>query len=106
MLNTTVLAACAKLLGVEILEIGYGVGPKLIDREKLKVGAIPISGWVTPLDSRDKDITEDQKRFALNHKPWLLQVFMPLSGCIVVLAISILLLGSDEAIVAFASGFK
>jgi membrane-associated protease RseP (regulator of RpoE activity) len=103
-LHTSTVAACVRLCDVQITEIGYGVGPKLINKENLKIGLFPITGWVSALDSRDRELADSEKELAFNHKPWLIQVIVPLSGCTILLAVSIALLG-DEAVSSFLSAF-
>lgn len=103
--HTTIIVVCTKLAGIKILEIAYGVGPKIIEREVLKIGLLPIAGWVSLLDSREHDIPENEIQFAFNHKPWPLQVLVPFSSCIIILVLSFVFLGID-AFNSFAIAFK
>lgn len=104
-LNVSILAMFLKLCRVQILEIGFGVGPKIFKKGKVKIGLLPISGWVETLDSRTKELNSEELKGAFNHKPWMIQVLVPLSGCATLLLVCYLIAG-NSAITSFVSAFE
>ncbi|WP_444944598.1 site-2 protease family protein [Microbulbifer sp. ZKSA006] len=104
-LHISTIAAFLVLFGVKIKELSYGVGPTLLSIDKLKIQPIPISGYVRTLDSREDTLNEEEKRYTLDGQPLGVQVFLPLSGCIVVFFISYLFLGRDS-LNLFVSAFQ
>lgn len=104
-IHISTMATFLVIFGVAVKEVSYGVGPTLLNIGKFKFQPIPVSGYVKALDSREDELEEDEKLKALNHQSTLTQVFVPISGCILVLLLSYLVIGS-VAIDSFISAFK
>ena len=51
-LTISAMALCAKLMGIEIRRITYGLGPTIFVRGKVEIRALPLSGRVQLKDSR------------------------------------------------------
>ncbi|TQV89284.1 site-2 protease family protein [Aliikangiella coralliicola] len=94
-LHISAMAIFVKLCGVKIKEITYGAGPTLARIGIFQFKPLPLSGYVKTLDSRESEVSEKEKRFAFNHQPVWVQVFVPLSGCLFLLILSILIQGEN-----------
>jgi membrane-associated protease RseP (regulator of RpoE activity) len=104
-IHISTMALFLRLSGVSIVEISYGVGPTILRKGKVSAHLVPISGYVKALDSRDDELSEEERRHALNHQSAFVQAFLPLSGCIVVLLFSFAIIGVD-GLSLFVSAFK
>ena len=104
-IHTSSMALFMPIFGVKVMEVSYGIGPTLLSVGKFKFQPIPIGGYVRALDSREEELTDEDLSGALNHQPVATQVFLPLSGCILIILISFLILG-ESAITSLISGFQ
>jgi len=99
------IAVTARLFGVNIVEIGFGFGPKLFNTGKVSVKSLPLGGYVKLLDSRADSIEEHDNKYAFDLKPTWVRVLITLSGCVFVLLVASLFLGKD-VIQVFTNSFS
>lgn len=92
--------------GIELEEVSFGTGNAIFRRGKLKIGAIPIGGYVRLKDTREKlDDEPDDFRHAFNHKPRVVQALTYLSGCALMALLAALVL-AGEGISQVTEGFR
>ena len=86
----------ARRLGVKVLAYSIGFGPVLFRRSdkqgcEYRLSAIPLGGYVKMLDSRETEITEEQKAVAFDHQSQWKKVLIVAAGPLVNFVIAVLL---------------
>ena len=104
-LHLLAMAVTARMFGVSIVEFSYGVGPKIGQINNIIIKLIPISGHVKMLDSREQDLAEHELQFAYDHTSRFVRSFIIISGCIFLILIAFILIGSD-AFYSLLDGFR
>lgn len=95
-IHISVMAACARLFGITVRSVSYGVGPTLLTLGKMKVKLLPLAGSLVLKDTREETLYEDDPCLdAYNFQPLWKQVLLPLSGVVVVLALSLGIMGAS-----------
>jgi membrane-associated protease RseP (regulator of RpoE activity) len=109
LIHISVMAACARLFGITVRSISYGVGPTLLSWGKIHVKLLPLAGNVALKDTREETMYDDDPcRDAYNFQPLWKQVLLPLSGVAVLLALALAILGApgwEHFIAAFGQIF-
>lgn len=98
------MALSARILGISVLRVSYGIGPTLYSGRLLQLKAFPLSGHVKLKDSREDSIRYDELADAFDHQPVWKQVFVPLAGNAALLLFAIAALGV-EGWSSFTRGF-
>lgn len=83
------IAASARLTGVSIRTFSLGFGPRLLELGRFRLGAIPTGGFVRFLDSREGEVSPGQIHAAFDSKSTTIQLFILISGCVVLAGASI-----------------
>lgn len=99
------LAAGARMLGVTIREVNYGIGPCLLSYGKVRIKAFPFLGTLIVKDSRLEVLPPEEMLDAFDHQPVWKQVLLPLTGPFAVLLVALLILGT-AGWTSFLSGFS
>ncbi|MBE3023145.1 hypothetical protein GQ37_024875 [Janthinobacterium sp. BJB1] len=95
-LHISVMAACARLFGITVRSISYGVGPTLLTRGKVHLKLLPLAGNLVLKDTREETLYDDDPGLdAYNFQPLWKQVLLPLSGVTVLLALSLGIAGAQ-----------
>lgn len=95
-LHISVMAACARLFGITVRSIRYGVGPTLLTRGKVHIKLLPLAGNLVLKDTREETLYDDDPCLdAYNFQPLWKQVLLPLSGVAVLLALSLGIMGAS-----------
>lgn len=94
----------ARILGITVLRVSYGIGPTLYSGRLLQLKAFPLAGYVKLKDSREDSIRYDELADAFDHQPVWKQVFVPLVGNAALLLFAIAVLGV-EGWSSFTRGF-
>jgi membrane-associated protease RseP (regulator of RpoE activity) len=89
------VAATARLIGVKVLVISLGLGPTLASIGILRLGGFPIGGFVKLKDSREEPVPLNEMGAAFDGRSALEQIAISLSGCAMLVLLSISLLGRD-----------
>jgi len=93
-LHISVMAACARLFGITLRSISYGVGPTLLTWGKVHLKLLPLAGNLVLKDTREETLYDDDPCLdAYNFQPLWKQVLLPLSGVTVLLALSLGIMG-------------
>lgn len=93
LIHVSVMAWCAKRMGIIVRQVVYGAGPTLYARKRLCIKALPFFGNVQMKDTREPSHHSDDDWGAWNCQPLWKQVLLPLSGPLVLLLVSAGLLG-------------
>ena len=101
--HVTAMAACARLLGIAVTRIGYGIGPAILDFGLVRIAPLPLGGYVRLAMSTDGPKRPPADR-TFDTQPRWKRVLLLLAGPAVLLALGCGLLGL-EAGPAFARGF-
>ncbi len=104
-LHLFAIAVTAKMLGVKIIEFSYGIGPKVLHINKNIIKLFPISGYVRMVDSREQHLDEHELKFAYDHKPRFIRIFISISGCVFLILFAFALIGTD-AFCSLLNGFR
>lgn len=83
------IAVSARLAGVSIRTFSLGFGPRLLELGRFRLGAILTGGYVRFLDSREEEASPRQIHAAFDSKSTPVQLFVMLSGCMVLAGASI-----------------
>lgn len=95
-IHVSVMALCARALGITIRRIAYGVGPTLLSIGKAQVKLLPFAGSVVLKDTREEDIYDDDRGNDIyNERPLWQQLAMLLSGVAVPLILALGLMGAQ-----------
>ena len=109
LIHISVMAACARLLGITVRSISYGVGPTLLQLGKAQIRLFPFAGNLVLKDTREETLYDDDPCLdAYNFQPLWKQVLLPLSGAGVLLALSLGIMGAsgwDSFVAAFGQIF-
>ncbi|AQR70648.1 hypothetical protein BZG29_21795 [Janthinobacterium sp. LM6] len=109
LIHISVMAACARLFGITVRSVSYGVGPTLLSWGKVHVKLLPLAGNVVLKDTREETLYDDDPCLdAYNFQPLWKQVLLPLSGVAVLLALSLGIMGAsgwDSFVAAFGQIF-
>lgn len=97
------IAATAHLIGVKVRLISFGLGPTLVNAGVFRLGALPIGGHVKLRDSREEHVPPNEMNTAFDGRSACDQIVISLSGCAMLVLLSILLLGR-EGLMAFLMG--
>lgn len=92
-IHVSVMALCAKHMAILVLQVVYGAGPTLYARKRLSIKALPFFGNVQMKDTREPLHHSDDDWGAYNCQPVWKQVLLPLSGPLLLLLVSVILLG-------------
>jgi len=95
LLHLLAMAVTAKLFRVKIVELSYGIGPKIFCLSKVSVRLIPFAGSLQMIDSRANEIEESELKYAYDHKSKLTRFLIALSGCAFLLAVGYFSFGKD-----------
>jgi len=96
LIHISVMAACARLCGITVRSIRYGVGPTLLSWGKVRIKLLPLAGNVVLKDTREETLYDDDPCLdAYNFQPLWKQVLLPLSGVTVLLALSLGIMGAS-----------
>ena len=96
LIHISVMAACARACGITVRSISYGVGPTLLTCGKVRVKLLPLAGNVVLKDTREETLYDDDPCLdAYNFQPLWKQVLLPLSGVVVLLALSLGIMGAS-----------
>lgn len=96
LIHISVMAACARLFGITLRSISYGVGPTLLSWGKVRVKLLPLAGNVVLKDTREETLYDDDPCLdAYNFQPLWKQFVLPLSGVVVLLALSLGIMGAS-----------
>lgn len=96
LIHISVMAACARLFGITVRSISYGVGPTLLSWGKVRVKLLPLAGNVVLKDTREETLYDDDPCLdAYNFQPLWKQFVLPLSGVLVLLALSLGIMGAS-----------
>ncbi|AYM77711.1 hypothetical protein D9M09_19325 [Janthinobacterium agaricidamnosum] len=96
LIHISVMAACARLFGITVRSISYGVGPTLLTWGKVRVKLLPLAGNLVLKDTREETLYDDDPCLdAYNFQPLWKQVLLPLSGVAVLLALSLGIMGAS-----------
>lgn len=96
LIHISVMAACARLFGITVRSISYGVGPTLLSWGKVRVKLLPLAGNVVLKDTREEALYDDDPCLdAYNFQPLWKQFVLPLSGVAVLLALSLGIMGAS-----------
>lgn len=101
--HVTAMAACARLFGIAVTRIGYGIGPAILDVGLVRIAPLPLGGYVRLAMSTDGPKRPPADR-TFDTQPRWKRVLLLLAGPAVLLALGYALLGV-EAGPAFAHGF-
>lgn len=105
LIHISVMAMCARALGIAVRGISYGVGPTLLTVGKSHLKLLPLAGNVVLKDTREETLYDDDRCLdAYNFQPLWKQVLLPLSGVGVLLALSLGIMGAsgwDSFVAAF-----
>jgi len=88
------MAVVGSALGAQLLSVAFGAGPTLWRTPRFHLLALPIGGAVRFLHSVDDPVPEGAEHRALDRRPLLAQLATLLSGCAVLLALAVGLLGA------------
>jgi membrane-associated protease RseP (regulator of RpoE activity) len=102
--HVTAMAACARLLGIGVTRIGYGIGPAILDLGLVRIAPLPLGGYVRLAMSTDGPKRPPADR-TFDTQPRWKRVLLLLTGPAVLLALGYVLLGLDAG-PAFAHGFR
>lgn len=95
LIHISVMAACARLFGITLRSVSYGVGPTLLALGKVKVKLLPLAGSVALKDTREEELYDDDPCLdSYNFQPLWKQLVLPLSGVAVLLAVALGILGA------------
>ena len=95
-IHISVMAACARLFGITVRSISYGVGPTLLTWGKVHVKLLPLAGSLVLKDTREETLYDDDPCLdAYNFQPLWKQLVLPLSGVAVLLALSLGIMGAS-----------
>lgn len=97
------IAATAHLIGVKVRRISFGLGPTLANVGIFRIGALPLGGFVKLNDSREEPVLADEMDTAFDGRNALEQIAISLSGCAMLVLLSISVLGR-EGLTAFLIG--
>ena len=90
------MAGRARLFGITVRNISYGVGPTLLSWGKVHLKLLPLADNVALKDTREETMYDDDPcRDADNFQPLWEQVLLPLSGVTVLLALSLGIMGTS-----------
>lgn len=96
LIHVSVMALCARALGITIRRIGYGVGPTLLSVGKAQIKLLPFAGSVVLKDTREEQIYDDESGGDIyNERPLWQQLAVLLSGVAVPLILALGLLGAQ-----------
>ncbi|MFL6657687.1 MAG: site-2 protease family protein [Massilia sp.] len=88
------MALTGRMIGAKIRTLSIGLGPVIFQGKTLRVGAIPTGGYVQFLTSAQDDLAPAEMRSALDRKSSLAQLAVTLSGCALLLVMSVCAGGS------------
>jgi membrane-associated protease RseP (regulator of RpoE activity) len=95
-IHISVMAICARLFGITVRSVSFGVGPTLLALGKVKIKLLPLAGSVALKDTREEELYDDDPCLdAYNFQPLWKQVLLPLSGVAVLLALSLGIMGAS-----------
>ncbi|PHV48544.1 hypothetical protein CSQ91_13685 [Janthinobacterium sp. BJB301] len=104
-IHISVMAACARLSGITVRSVSYGVGPTVLTWGKVYVKLLPLAGSLVLKDTREEELYDDDPCLdAYNFQPLWKQVLLPLSGVGLLLALSLGIMGAsgwDSFVAAF-----
>lgn len=91
--------------GVVIREASFGVSKTLFRFARFRLALLPIATYIKVKDSRVESLAPNNLDGAFDRAGTVTQLFISLSGCLALLALAYLALGSS-ATRAFLSGFQ
>lgn len=102
--HVTSLATAAHLTGVPVREISFGMGGQLLRFGIVKLRYLPFGGHIKLKHTQTEELSPAESHDAFDRQPAWVQALIPLSACIGVLGVSMLMLGSS-AWPLFIAGF-
>lgn len=94
-LHISIMALCARVLGIGVRSIGYGIGPTLFSIGAASIKLLPFAGSLMLKDTREEEIFEDDPgRDFYNEQPLWKQLLVPVSGVAALLALALCLPGA------------
>ncbi|APA67431.1 site-2 protease family protein [Janthinobacterium sp. 1_2014MBL_MicDiv] len=94
LIHISVMAASARLFGITVRSVSYGVGPTLLALGQVKIRLLPLAGSVVLKDTREEELYDDDPCLdAYNFQPLWKQWLLPLGGVAVLLALALGILG-------------
>jgi membrane-associated protease RseP (regulator of RpoE activity) len=94
------IAAVGAATGVTLRVLSIGYGRALFQSGVFRLGLIPTGGYVSFRDSREETVPVEDLKTALDGRSTLEQLFIILSGCVVLLGTAYIAAG-ERAIQAF-----
>ena len=96
------IAAVGSAIGVTLRVFSLGFGGALFQSGVFRLGIIPTGGYVSFRDSREEPVPLEEMKSALDGRSTLEQIFIVLSGCVVLLGVGYVAAG-ERAVQAFLS---
>lgn len=106
----------ARVFGVRVVTVAYGVGPVLWRKGPLEIRAIPLGGHVKFRDTqteggedeeeRERPVHDGTTEDAFNCKPRWVQAVMTLGGSVMVIALASATIGGRLALHETLAGFR
>jgi membrane-associated protease RseP (regulator of RpoE activity) len=100
LLHVGTMAVVGNALGAQLQSVSFGFGPTVWRSARFHVRALPVGGSVRFLHTLEDSVPEDEEHRALDRRPTLAQLATVLSGCAVLLALALAVLGAG-AVKAF-----
>lgn len=85
----------ARMLGISVRRVSYGVGPTLYSGHLIAIKAFPLGGYVKMKDSREELLKYDELADAFDHQSVWKQVVVPLAGNAALLLLAVAVLGVE-----------
>jgi len=101
--HVSAMAACARLLGIGVTRIVFGMGPTVLDLGRVHIAPLPLGGHVRLARSDDGPKPPPPER-AFDLQPRWKRFLLPLAGPAVLLALGYAALGAAAG-PAFADAF-
>ncbi len=92
------MAAVGRAFGVSIEEFSFGLGPTLVRIGRMRLGPIPLGGYVKFLHSEEDLVSDDAMHTAYDGKSTTEQILVAIAGCMALLSIATLVLGNRVAV--------
>lgn len=95
-LHISIMALCARVLGIGVRSIAYGIGPTLFGIGAASIRLLPFAGNLVLKDTREEQVFEDDPgRNFYNEQPLWKQLLVPTSGVAALLALALCLPGAE-----------
>jgi len=91
------IAGAGLASGIVVRSVGFGFGPTVLQWRVFRLSLLPLGGHVRFMDSREEPVAAHDMGRALDGKSSAVQLFVTLSGCMVLVGAACALIG-DEAL--------